>query len=75
MRGCSPRHTPHPHTDLDLPIALADVTIATHVLCRAFVYVVFRDEMPTRLERHEASGWRAVRARNRQAGQVRGLLF
>ena len=75
MRGCPPRYAPHPHTDLDLPIALATVTLATHVLCRAFGYVVYQDETPTRLKRLGASGWRAVRARNLQAGRVRGLLF
>jgi lincosamide nucleotidyltransferase A/C/D/E len=39
-----------PHADLDLAIALVDVTTAQDLLGQRLGYVVSQDEMPTRLE-------------------------
>jgi lincosamide nucleotidyltransferase A/C/D/E len=42
------------HADLDLAIALSNVSIAQNVLMRLLGYVVSQDEMPTRLDLRDA---------------------
>lgn len=45
-----------PHADLDLALALADVATARSLLTRVLGYVVFANEMPTRLEMKDPGG-------------------
>jgi lincosamide nucleotidyltransferase A/C/D/E len=46
------------HADLDLAIALSNVSIAQNLLMRPLGYAVYQDEMPTRLDLRDAADHR-----------------